>query len=75
VFQQSKLECGARACLHGVCFALSNKKNGDIINDLSRFKDLSVRSWLMVSTICKDGFWSPQRWLRRTIGDEKIFLD
>jgi hypothetical protein len=47
-FQQSELECGARVCLHGVCFALSKKKNADIINDLSRFKDLSVRSRLMV---------------------------
>ena len=33
--QQSELECGAWVCLHGVCFALSKKKNGDIINDLS----------------------------------------
>jgi len=70
VFQQSELECGARVCLHGVCFALSKKICGDIINDLSRFKDLSTRSRLMVSHICKDGFWSSQKWLSRTIGAE-----
>mmetsp|Transcript_22535 Transcript_22535/g.32263 ORF Transcript_22535/g.32263 Transcript_22535/m.32263 type:complete len:199 (+) Transcript_22535:1-597(+) len=75
VFQQNELECGARACLHGFCFALSNKKSGEIINDLSRFKDLSVCSRLMVSTICKEGYWSSPKWLRRTIGDEEIFLD
>jgi hypothetical protein len=74
VFQQSELECGARVCLHGVCFALSKKKCGDIINDLSRFKDLSTRSRLMVSHICKDGFWSYQKWLSRTIGDEDSLL-
>ena len=26
IFQQSELECGARVCLHGVCFALYQKK-------------------------------------------------
>ena len=26
IFQQTELECGARVCLHGVCFALSTKK-------------------------------------------------
>jgi hypothetical protein len=67
VFQQNELECGARACLHGFCFALSNKKNGEIINDLSRFKDLSVRSRLMVSTICKEGYWISPKWLRRKV--------
>jgi hypothetical protein len=75
VFQQNELECGARACLHGFCFALSNKKNREIINDLSSFKDLSVRSRLMVSTICKEGYWSSPKWLRRAIGNEAIFLD
>ena len=70
ILQQSELECGARVCLHGVCFTLSKKKSSDIINDLSRFKDLSVRSRLMVSHICKDGFWSSQKWLSRTIGAE-----
>ena len=75
ILPQSELECGARACLHGVCFALSNKKNGEIINDLSRFKDLSVRSRLMVSTICKDGIWSHPKWLSRIIGNEAELLD
>jgi len=74
-FQQSELECGARVCLHGVCFTLSKKKCGDIINDLSRFKDLSTRSRLMVSHICKDGFWSYQKWLSRTIGAEDSLID
>ena len=70
ILQQSELECGARVCLHGVCFSLSKKKYGDIINDLSRFKDLPVRSRLMVSHICKAGYWSTQKWLSRTIGAE-----
>jgi len=70
IFQQSELECGARVCLHGVCFTLSKKNCGDIINDLSRFKDLSTRSRLMMSHICKDGFWSYPKWLSRTIGAE-----
>ena len=73
-FEQSELECGARVCLHGVCFGLSKKKTADIIGDLSRFKDLSVRSRLMVSAICKDGFWSPQNWLRRIIGHDEALL-
>ena len=72
VFQQSELECGAHVCLHGVCFALSQKKPGEIINDLSRFRNLPACSRLMVSTICKDGCWSHPKWLRRTIGDEDI---
>ena len=74
IFQQTELECGARTCVHGVCFALSSKKSSDIINDVSRFKDLAVRSRLMVSHICKDGFWSHQRWLSRTIGNgDRVF--
>ena len=75
IFPQRELECGARVCLHGVCFALSEKKSADIIGDISRFKDLSVRSRLMVSTICKDGIWSHQNWLSRTIGNEEQLLD
>lgn len=75
IYEQSELECGARVCLHGVCFGLSKKKTADIIGDLSRFKDLSVRSRLMVSAICKDGFWSSHPWLRRIIGDVETFTD
>jgi hypothetical protein len=74
-FQQSELECGARVCLHGVCFSLSKKKYGDIINDLSLFKDLAVRSRLMVSHICKDGHWSHPKWLSRTIGNGERATD
>jgi hypothetical protein len=69
VLQQTELECGARVCVHGVCFALSTKKCTDIIKDLSRFRDLSVRSRLMVSHICIDGYWSDPKWLQRTIGN------
>jgi hypothetical protein len=72
ICQQTELECGARVCLHGVCFALSKKNSSDIINDLKRFKDLAVRSRMMVSHICKDGFWSPQKWLSRTIGSDDM---
>jgi hypothetical protein len=75
IFQQSELECGARVCLHGVCFALSQKKSSDIINDLSRFKDLSVRSRLMVSHICLDGYWSHPKCLSRTIGNADMEVD
>ena len=74
ILPQRELECGARACVHGVCFALARKKNADIIGDLSRFKDLSVRSRLMVSTICRDGVWSHQGWLSRIIGTEAQLL-
>ena len=72
VLQQSELEYRAWVCLHGVCFALSKKKIGDIITDLSRFKDLSLHSRLMVSNICNDRFWSLQKWPCRIIGDENL---
>ena len=71
IFEQSELECGARVCLHGACFALSKKKSGEIINDLSRFKDLSIRARLMVSNICRDGYWSTQKWLSRIIVEDE----
>ena len=29
----------------------------------------------MVSTVCRDGYWSTQKWLRRTIGDEEVLID
>ena len=69
ILEQSELECGARVCLHGACFALSNKRMSEIINDLSRFKDLSVRARFLVAKICKDGFWSEQKWLHRLFGN------
>jgi hypothetical protein len=61
IFQQTEWERGARVCLHGVCFALSMKKGTDIFNDLSRFKDLSVHSHLIMLHICKDGYWTDQK--------------
>jgi hypothetical protein len=71
ILQQSELECGARVCLHGVCFALSRKKVSDITYELSKFKDLSVRSRRMVSVTCTNGYWSYQKWLSQIIGNEE----
>ena len=56
-------------------FHIVKKKCGDIINDLSRFKDLAPRSRLMVAHICKEGQWSHPKWLCRTIGDEDEIFD
>ena len=32
-------------------------------------------SRLMLSTICKDGLWSHQKWLSQTIGNDKRVTD
>mmetsp|Transcript_26119 Transcript_26119/g.37467 ORF Transcript_26119/g.37467 Transcript_26119/m.37467 type:complete len:595 (+) Transcript_26119:2042-3826(+) len=67
IIKQTELECGARACLHGVCFALSPHPSAIIMNKIHRIKNLSTRSRLMVSKICTDGHWTPQGWLRQII--------
>ena len=67
VIQQVELECGARACLHGLCFALSNKNSANIMNNIKRISNLAVRSRSMVSSICNNGRWSPQGWLKSII--------
>jgi hypothetical protein len=63
IIQQSELECGARVCLHGLCFALSTRNSAGIMSSISRISNLAARSRLMVSRICKEGKWSPQGWL------------
>ena len=49
IIPQSELECGARVCLHGLCFALSSHNAKEIGRQLQRFSDLAARSRLMVS--------------------------
>ena len=68
IIPQTELECGARVCLHGLCFALSLLNKKDIGRQLERIKDLAVRSRLLVSRICTDGQWSNQGWLKSIIG-------
>jgi len=68
IIPQTELECGARVCLHGLCFALSSRNTKDIGRQLERIKDLAVRSRLLVSHICTDGQWSNPGWLKSIIG-------
>jgi hypothetical protein len=68
IIPQTELECGARVCLHGLCFALSLLNKRDIGRQLERIKDLAVRSRLLVSRICTDGQWSNPGWLKSIIG-------
>jgi len=68
IIPQTELECGARVCLHGLCFALSLLDKKDIGRQLERIKGLAVRSRLLVSPICTDGQWSNPGWLKRIIG-------
>mmetsp|Transcript_26122 Transcript_26122/g.37475 ORF Transcript_26122/g.37475 Transcript_26122/m.37475 type:complete len:233 (+) Transcript_26122:3661-4359(+) len=66
--QQTELECGARACLHGLCFALSNRNSTNIMYNIRRISNLAARARSMVFKICQDGQWSPQGWLQPIIG-------
>jgi|Transcript_17692 hypothetical protein len=68
IIPQSELECGARVCLHGLCFAISSKNAKEIGRQLQRLPDLAARSRLMVSGICGCGNWTPQGWLKSIIG-------
>jgi len=68
IIPQTELECGARVCLHGLCYALSLLKTRDTSRQLERVKDLAARSRLLVSRICTDGNWSHPGWLKSIIG-------
>lgn len=68
VIPQSELECGARVCLHLLCFALSSHNAKEIGRQLQRFPDLAARSRLLVSGVCSAGKWNPQGWLKPIIG-------
>jgi hypothetical protein len=58
IIQQTELECGARVCLHGLCFALSNQNSSRIMNSINRISNLAACSRTMVSRICNDGQWT-----------------
>mmetsp|Transcript_14017 Transcript_14017/g.20063 ORF Transcript_14017/g.20063 Transcript_14017/m.20063 type:complete len:96 (-) Transcript_14017:1112-1399(-) len=68
IFKQTELECGARVCLHGLCFAVSHRNSSEIMYNINRINDLAARSRQMVSKICQDGYWSSQGWLKSIIG-------
>jgi hypothetical protein len=68
IIPQSELECGARVCLHGLCFPLSSHNAKEIGRQLQRFPDLAARSRLLVSGVCGAGKWNPQGWLKPIIG-------
>jgi len=71
IIKQTKLECGARACLHGLCFALSNRSSASIMNNRNRISNLAARSRSMVSKICNEGKWQHQGWLQSIIGSQQ----
>ena len=64
---QSELECGARACLHGICFALSHHNSSKITTNIARISNLAARSRTMVSSVCISGTWHSQGWLKSII--------
>ena len=68
IIPQSELECGARVCLHGLCFALSSHNAKEIGHRLQRLPDLAAHSRHMVSGVCRAGNWTPQGWLKPIIG-------
>eukprot|EP00590_Aulacoseira_subarctica_P004874 CAMPEP_0172428312 /NCGR_PEP_ID=MMETSP1064-20121228/45813_1 /TAXON_ID=202472 /ORGANISM="Aulacoseira subarctica , Strain CCAP 1002/5" /LENGTH=416 /DNA_ID=CAMNT_0013173021 /DNA_START=1443 /DNA_END=2689 /DNA_ORIENTATION=- len=68
IIPQTELECGARVCLLGLCFALSMLNAKQTGRQLERVQDLAARSRLLVSRICTDGNWSHQGWLNSIIG-------
>ena len=68
IIPQTELECGARVCLHGLCFSISSKNAKDIGRQLQRIPDLAARSRLLVSGVCGCGNWTPQGWLKSIIG-------
>jgi hypothetical protein len=68
IIPQTELECGARACLHGLCLAISTLNTSRVMNNIARISNLAARSRTMVANVCNGGHWQPQGWLNSIIG-------
>ena len=61
---QSELECGARACLHGILFALSDASSDGIMKHLQQEVNLGSLSRQLVVSTCRTQSWVTPGWLK-----------